>query len=285
MIKIKNIKVNFALMCKGIGITCVAIANTFAPNAIAQEASCVNFWTNPNTGKNECFNGRMTVIAEPIPISYNSASDRYNVGGQQISIPNPESYVRVTPAMGAVYRLHKSAKDPYNKLLASYISQSEAEMAMRGELPASTRGFYLKVLKTVEKESATPQDFAQLKKMIKIENRKNKSSNLSKLQEIVDESSKSLSQELGVDLSFDVSEMIPLEPHYESSNTFSYSMYIVSKVSAMGEQTEYVMAGTLTLINVAGKVVSLYSYGTQADLEWTQKAGQVWADKAIASNL
>ncbi|MEM8722962.1 MAG: hypothetical protein AAGE84_27380 [Cyanobacteria bacterium P01_G01_bin.39] len=289
MINIKNKKVSFTLLNKGIGITCITIINTFFPlNAFAQEPNCVNFWTNPNTGENECFSSNMTVITEPkpvFPISYNSSfSDRYNIGGQQISVPNPDQYIRVTPEMDIVYRLYKSTEDPYHKLLASYISQSDAEIAMQGELPSLEKGFYLKVLKIAETESVTPQDFAKIKKNIKTQNQQNQASNLSKLQELAEENGKSMSKELGVDLTFNVSQAIPLDPHYESENTFSYSLYLVSQVSVMGEQQEYVMAATATLVNLSGKVVSLYSFGEQADLEWTQKASRTWSEKAIASN-
>ena len=290
MIDMKNIKVSFTLLSKGIGITCITIINTFFPlNAFAQEPSCINFWTNPNTGKNECFSGEMTVIAEPkpvLPLSHKSSfSDIYNIGGQQISIPNPERYARVTPEMNGVYLLYKSTKDPYHKLLAYYIPQSDVEIAMRGEIPSSEKGFYLKVLKVAERESTTPQDFAEIKKAIKTQNKENQASNISKLQEIVQESGRSIGKELDVDLALNVSQMIPLDPHYESENVFSYSVYLVSQVSVMGEQQEYVTAATATLVNLSGKVISLYSFGEQADLEWTQKASLTWAKKAIASNL
>lgn len=153
----------------------ITMMNTFFPlNAFAQEPSCINFWTNPNTGEEECFNSEMTIIAEPKPVlpqskplSYNSSFlDRYNIGGQEISIPNPDQYVRVTQEIDGVYRLHNSTKDPYNNLLASYILQSEAKIAMRGEIPTSAKGFYLKVMKMLKSASLSPQDFAMLKKEI-----------------------------------------------------------------------------------------------------------------------
>ena len=140
------------------------------------------------------------------------------------------------------------------------------------------------MLKIAERESATPQDFAEIKKTIKTQNKENQASNISKLQEIVKESGRSISKELDVDLAFNVSQIIPLDPHYESENVFSYSIYLVSQVSVMGEQKEYVTAATATLVNISGKVISLYSFGEQADLEWTQKASRTWAEKAIASN-
>lgn len=290
MINIKNLKVNFALLSKGIGVTCITIVNTFFPlNTFAQEVNCVNFWTNPNTGENECFSSEMTTIAEPklvLPLSHNSSfPDIYNIGGQQISIPNPDRYVSITPEMDGLYRLYKSTKDPYYKLLAFYIPQSDAEIAMRGEIPSSSTGFYFGVLKIAEKKFTTPQDFAEIKTAIKSQNKENQAFNVSKLQEIVNENGKSISKELGVDLALKVSQAIPLDPHYESENVFSYSVYLVSQISSMGEQQEYVMAATATLVNLSGKIVSFYSYGEQTDLEWTQKASRAWANKVIADNL
>ncbi|MGK7897021.1 MAG: hypothetical protein AB4372_26260 [Xenococcus sp. (in: cyanobacteria)] len=264
--------------------------NTLFPlNAFAQESSCINFWTNPNTGENECFSSEMKIIAEPqpvLPLSYNSSfSDRYNIGGQKISIPNPDQYARVTPEMDGAYSLYESAKDPLHKLLAYYIPQSDVDIAMRGEIPSSAKGFYLKVLKVAERESATPQDFAEIKKIIKTQNKENQASSLSTLQKIVQESGRNVSKKLDVDLTFNVSQFIPLDPHYESENIFSYSVYLVSQVSAMGEEIEYVSTVTATLVNISGKVISFYSFGEQTDLEWTQKASLTWAEKAIASNL
>lgn len=287
MINIKNTKFNLALLGKGIGIACITITNVFLPlDAVAQKTDCVNFWTNPSTGENECFNGQMNLIAEPIPVSYNSLiADRYNVGGQQILVPSPENYVRVTQAMDKVYRLHRAAKDPYNKLLASYIPQSEVDMAIQGEFPTSTKGFYLKMPKMMEQELVSPHDFAQMKHTVKTQNKEIIASNKDKIEKIVNESGNNINKELGIDVAVDVVDIIPLDMHYESENAFAYSMYIVNKVSSGGEHTEYAMAATATLINVSGKIVSLYSIGEQADLEWTRKASRDWAKKAIASNL
>lgn len=293
MMNLNNLKVGFTLLSKGMGITFITMMNTFFPlNAFAQEPSCVNFWTNPSTGEQECFNSEMTVIAEPKPVlpqskplSYNSSFlDRYNIGGQEISIPSPDRYVRATQEMDGVYRLQNATQDPYNDLLAFYIPQSEVKMAMQGEIPTSAKGFYLKVMKVLKSPSLSPQDFAMLKKEIKTQNKEILNSNNSKLQEIVRENGESMGKELGVDLALNVSEVIPLDSHYESENIFSYSIYLVTEISAMGEQEEYVTAATLTLANLSGKVVSFYSYGEQADLEWTRKASRAWAEKAIANN-
>lgn len=290
MINFKNTKVGFTLLSKGMGITCIALINAFFPlNASAQELNlnCINFWTNPNTGENECFSNQMTLIAEPKPILppiSSSPSEIYNIGGQPISVPDPAQYVRVTPEMDAIHLIHTSTKDPYHRLLASYISQSDEKMALRGEIPTSSRGFYLKVLNEAENESTTPQDFAKIKNLLKNQNKEAQDAGKAVLQKIVKESSADISKKLGVDLLFNVSEMIPLDSHYESEDVFSYSVYIVSQVSSGGVKQEYVAAGTVSIVNLSGKVVSLYSFGDKADLEWTRKASQAWAERAIANN-
>ncbi|MGD1919860.1 MAG: hypothetical protein ACFCAD_13800, partial [Pleurocapsa sp.] len=183
-----------------------------------------------------------------------------------------------------IHLVHTSAQDPYHNLLASYISKSDEKMALRGEIPTSSKGFYLKVLNEAENESATPQDFAKVKNILKNQNKEAQDAGKAMLQEIVKESGKSISKELGVDLSFNVSEMIPLDSHYESENVFSYTVYIVSQVSSGGVKQDYVAAGTVSMVNLSGKIVSLYSFGEKADLEWTRKASQAWAEKAIAHN-
>ena len=44
------------IIVKGIGITLVGSVNTFfASPVLSQQASCSNYWVNPNTGKTECF--------------------------------------------------------------------------------------------------------------------------------------------------------------------------------------------------------------------------------------
>jgi hypothetical protein len=53
--------------------------------------------------------------------------------------------------------------------------------------------------------------------------------------QIVQKNEENVSKELGVDLAFNISETVPLDSHYESENIFSYSMYLVIEVSAMGE--------------------------------------------------
>lgn len=68
MIDIKNKKINLAFLNTGFSIVCITMATAFLfpQKALTQDLiNCINFWTNPNTGKNECFNNKMIMIVMP----------------------------------------------------------------------------------------------------------------------------------------------------------------------------------------------------------------------------
>ena len=78
--------------------------------------------------------------------------------------------------------------------------------------------------------------------------------------------------------------MVPLDPHYETDNAFAYSMYINYGVTVEGSKEDFIVSATATFVNVAGKILFLYCYGPQKDLEWTRSASKDWAGMVMASN-
>ncbi len=113
----------------------------------------------------------------------------------EIAIPTPDQYVQVTKKMDAVNRLHSHMSDPMNDLLASYIPQSEAEIAMKGELPLLERGFVLKVNKDLKSVVVNSQDFAEFKSVTKSQNKEIYQSLKSKIPNILKKSSQGISKE------------------------------------------------------------------------------------------
>ncbi|MHC4266992.1 MAG: hypothetical protein ACYSTS_00875 [Planctomycetota bacterium] len=81
-----------------------------------------------------------------------------------------------------------------------------------------------------------------------------------------------------------VSQMVPLDPHYESDNVLAYSMYINYEVAAEGNSDKLVVSGTNTIVNTSGKVLFLYCYASKDDLEWTRIASKTWTEAVMASN-
>ena len=286
-----NITVASTIFPLRIGIALIATINSFSIlPTLAEQPNCANYWINPQTGNTECFSKQMDLILEPKPILPKPLSHKpllvesYDIGGTEIAIPTPDQYVQVTKRMDAVNRLHSHMSDPMNDLLASYIPQSEVAIAMKGELPVLEKGFVLKVNKNLKSVVVNSRDFAEFKSVTKSQNKEIYQSIKSKLPNILKKNSQGISKEFNVDVALEISQIIPLDPHYEADNTLSYSMYIIYKVSEGLQEQEYITSATATAINVSGKILFLYCYGAQKDLEWTQNASRAWSDKVIASN-
>ncbi len=219
-----------------------------------------------------------------LTINTSVCAESFDIGGNQIILPTPEGYVQVTQEMDAVHRLSMQMTDPMNDLLAYYISESVASIAMDGELPPLERTFMVKVNKELKGMIVSSQDFAEIKIMTKRQNNEALESVKSQMPEMMDKSSKGISKEFDINFALQVTNMIPLDSHYESDNAFSYSMYINYGVSAEGLKEESVMVVTSTFINVSGKIIFLYCYGPQSDLEWTRNAIKSWTERVLSSN-
>jgi hypothetical protein len=211
-------------------------------------------------------------------------ADTFYVGGKQLDIPSPKDFSRVTEQMEAVYRLSLQMADPMNDQLAYYIAESDIPVAMAGEMPPLQRYFVLKVNKELKNTVVGSKEFAELASMAKRQNTEILKSVESKIPSVMKKTSKGISKEFDVNFALQLSQMVPLDPHYETDNAFAYSMYVNYGVSVEGEKEDLIVSATATYVNVAGKILFLYCYGPQEDLEWTRNASKAWAGSVMASN-
>ena len=96
--------------------------------------------------------------------------------------------------------------------------------------------------------------------------------------------SQGVSQEFDVDFAMNLSQMVPLEPHYEAENALAFSMYINYGISAGNENIEEIVSATSTFLNASGTVLFLYGYAPKDELDWTRSASMSWAESVMASN-
>jgi hypothetical protein len=218
-------------------------------------------------------------------VLFGSASaDPFTVGGKVLEIPSPSGFHQVTPQMDAVYRLSLQMADPMNDQLAYYISESDVFVAMSGEIPFLERYFTLKVNKKLKTMVIGSKDFTELKNITKQQNRQMLKSVEEKMPSLMDKMSKGISKEFDVNFAMKLSQMVPLDPHYETENAFAYSMYINYGVVVDGSKEDFIVSATVTLVNVAGKILFLYCYGLQEELEWTRTASKAWTGMVMESN-
>ena len=166
-----------------------------------------------------------------------------------------------------------AAADPLNDTLASYILESDvsAARARAVELPALVRYFLLKVGKGTQNRTVGKDEFAALKKLITNQN--------DELRERAFERTRAAARDkLGVEIGL----LRSLAPHYEEEDAIALSTFI--KVTGDQGTTAATLACTSTYLNVTGRLLFLYSYGQQEDLEWTRTASRDWAKRIMTSN-
>jgi hypothetical protein len=227
---------------------------------------------------------QFSILLILLTLSTSVFAESFNIAGKEVTVPTPDGYVLVTKEMDAVYRLLMQMADPMNDLLAYYISESDAPTAIEGNVPPLERTFMLKVNKNIKGMLVGSRDFEKLKSTIKRQNKEIFESMKSKIPDMMDKTSKGISKEFDMNFAFEISQMIPLDPHYEADNALSYSMYINYGVSSEGVKEASVVSATATFVNVSGKVIFLYCYGPQGDLDWSRNASRAWADRVMASN-
>ena len=213
-------------------------------------------------------------------------ADTFEVGGKTIIVPVPQGFVRVTEDMIAVNSIceQAAAADPANDTLASYILESGVPAAVAGEIPPLDRYFVLKVSKGMQNLTVGKNDFAEFKKIIRDQNDELLKSVNPQIREGMSKMSEGVSQDFDINFAMEISQMVPLAPHYEEENAIAFSMFANYEVAAEDVNETDIVSSTSTYLNAAGRVLFLYSYGQQGDLEWTRNASREWGKRVMESN-
>ncbi|MBN1648779.1 MAG: hypothetical protein JW874_12165 [Spirochaetales bacterium] len=213
-----------------------------------------------------------------------AGAEEITIGGKKISLPAPEGYILVSEDMGAVYALQQQMVDPQNTLLGYYIPEAAVETALQGQLPSLDKTCMAKIGNSLVNASISQNDFATLKKISRAQNEEYVHQARDDMDKAMKKQRKGISREFDVDIALEVSQIVPLEPHYESDNAMSYSMYVNYGVTSAGVEQDSIVVVTTTFINISGKVLFLYVYAPREELEWTRETSGKWAVSVLSSN-
>lgn len=219
-------------------------------------------------------------------------AERFQVAQTTLEIPAPQGFVLVTPEMVEVFdysRLVDEA-DLLNENMAFYISAAEAPAALQGELPELTRNFTLKVNRNLKEAVVGSANFSELKKATQREYQQIINQLKAKDPGIYQRLNKGVQEQFDLESAIEVSQLVPFETHYETPQALAVSMYLTINVPLEeegedeAETKEDISAATATVMNVGGKLLFLFCYAPQEDLEWTRTASQAWTENIIAAN-
>ena len=211
-------------------------------------------------------------------------ADTFTINGRSIIVPAPHGFVRVTDEMTAVQKIVRQMTDPMNDTLAYYISEADVPTAMSGELPLLGKTFILKVNKQLRNMTVGKDEFSRFIAMTTSQNKQLLAEVKARIPDHMNRISQGVSREFDIKFAMELSQMVPLDPHYESENAFSYSTFINYGVTAGDKRQEAIVAATSTFLNASGVVLFLYAYGSKEDLEWTRTASRSWAERVMEEN-
>ena len=207
------------------------------------------------------------------------------VGNVQISIPSPHGFTPVTSQMAPLHEVLKTFVAPSNEEFISFISDNGVSAAMNGDIPDLGKRFAVQTAKSIVNRSISRTDFDELKKVIRTQNSDVMKRAQERMPGLMEQLNKGLAKQFDMNLAFGVSQMIPMPVHTETDRTLGYSTLVrYNRNDASGKPAPFVVLFTATFVHVKGRVLFLYSYAGENDLDWSRQVSQDWASAVVAAN-
>lgn len=214
-------------------------------------------------------------------------AESFQLGTSRLEIPPPAGFVNVTPEIRELF--------PFDQMMAEtkrqgmdvyfYLTEVLAAQLRQGEPVEPARYLILQIPEKSRQRSYSASDFAMFKLTTKERNQEYRDMLAEKLKQTRDNLSRDLSRELDLNVAFQISNTVALEPHYESINELSSSKYVSYGVQVGGaDEVQDANANTLTFLNVKGKLIALGAIAPYKDLEWTRTTSRAWAKAILAQN-
>lgn len=208
-----------------------------------------------------------------------------HVGGVEIEIPSPPGFVAVTPEMPTLYDLQKHFVAPGNEEFVGFVAEEGAPAARRGEVPDMMRRFSVQTAKSLKLTMFSEEEFQELSSIVRTENAALIEAVEEEIPAATEQVNRGVKDDYDVDLALEITQMLPLPVHDFSRRTLAYSAYAKYSVNdENGRPAPFVATLTATFVHVEGKVLFLYCYGGEDDLEWTRDISKAWAEAILASN-
>ncbi len=226
---------------------------------------------------------RLVVALLLLPVI--GAATEISIGGVSLTVPNPTGFDAVTPEMRALYELQKRFVPSTNEEYAAFIPVADVSAALQNEIPALPRRFTVQTAKSLVDKPVSTSEFSELKNIIRTQNDRILKKVESRLPGLMRKMNEGFEEQYDIDPAFSVSQMVPLPAHEETDRTLSYSALVRYDMNdAEGKPYSFVSVVTATFVHVKGKVLFLYSFAEEADLDWSRDRSRQWASDVVLAN-
>lgn len=209
------------------------------------------------------------------------------LGDEALQVAAPAGFADVSGVSKEQFAVFEDMLPESNRLLAVFVTEQDAGRLMRGDSADFREYFLVQSVKALESMTLSKQQFTEIRSML----RQQYGDVFEKQKEAIEEGTtragKSLSKRLGTDVDFNISGMVPLGIDEETASHISMSFLSKYDMTVDGEIIESVVAGTMTVLLVRGKVIYLYAYRTyegEKDLRWTRSQVKSWLPDIVSFN-
>jgi hypothetical protein len=212
-------------------------------------------------------------------------SSPVSVGDTMIEIPNPPGFAPVTPDMTTAFELTKQFVASTNREFFSYIPESEVLKAASGEIPAWERRCSVQTYGKLVDMPISGASFSEFKHTMKTQMGEITKKAEEAMPGLLRNANEYISKQYDVDPALSVSQMVPLPPHEEAGRTLAFSMFGKTGYrDASGRPISSVFTATATIVHIKARILFLYAFGGESDLDWTRTISKQWAGSVIAAN-
>lgn len=206
------------------------------------------------------------------------------VGEARLEIPTPAGFALLTPDVQPLYDVSIDMLTPQNRRLATFVDEKIIPAALSGKMPTFDRYINIETMRELENQNVSASEFAFLRKSI----RAGIEEALAAIEGQLDDGMVDLSERVGETLdrkvAFSVSNMIPLPVHHSSQNSISNSMFVRYEIDSNGQTVEHIVSATTAFVHVKEKIVYVYVYGGEDQLEWTREQSKAWVADMLRMN-
>jgi len=208
-----------------------------------------------------------------------------SIGETAIQIPNPPEFVAVTPEMSALVEFQKNFVAPMNVEYQVFISKDAASVALKNQIPDLDKRFAVQTQKALVKSFFTKKEFSRFKEGVKQQNEKIMENAKAKIDQMMDKISNDVSKQYDMDLALTVSQVVPQPVFMETDQLLAYTAYVKYEMTdEKGNPETFVTTVTAVFVYIKGKVLFLYTYAGENDLEWSQVNSTTWANAVVQAN-
>lgn len=214
-----------------------------------------------------------------------AVANKISVGERDIRIPTPADFAPVTPGMGELYEMQALFVAPGNQEFITFVSEQIVPQLLQGEIPVLDRRFSVQTATSMLRAELSTDDFHDLKTVLKAENNEIVRRVAEQVPGLMDQLNADFDRYYQIDPALSMSQLIPLPVHHDGLRSMAYSAFTQYRMNDEdGEPFDFIVTVTATFVHVNGRVLFLYAYGSEDDLDWTREAAKAWTADIIAAN-